>query len=105
MLPVAIALFKTGLRPDTVAVMGWFGPRGLASVVFTLIAFAAFNESGRPVDTLVSTAVWTILLSVLLHGLSAVPLSKWYGARLATAGSAHAELAETAELHARHTIW
>jgi NhaP-type Na+/H+ or K+/H+ antiporter len=105
MLPVAIALLRTGLRPDTVALMGWFGPRGLASVVFTLIAFAAFNESGRPVDTLVSTAVWSILLSVLLHGLSAVPLSKWYGARLATASNAHVELAETTAMHARHTIW
>lgn len=105
MLPVAIAMFRTGLRPDSIAIMGWFGPRGLASVVFTLMAFAAFNESGRPVDTLASTAVWTILLSVLLHGLSAVPLAKWYGARLATASSAHVELAETAETHARHAIW
>ena len=105
MLPVALAMLRTGLRPDTVALMGWFGPRGLASVVFTLMAFIAFNESGRPVDTLVSTAVWTILLSVFLHGLSAVPLSKWYGVRLARASSAHVELAETTEMHTRHEIW
>ena len=38
MLPVAIALIGTGLNPPTVAFMGWFGPRGLASIIFALIA-------------------------------------------------------------------
>jgi hypothetical protein len=62
--------------------MGWFGPRGLASVVFTLMAVERFTEVSRPADTLVATATWTILLSVVAHGLSAMPLSAWYARRL-----------------------
>ena len=48
MLPVALAMTRTGLRRDTVALMGWFGPRGLASVVFTLLALEQFQEVSRP---------------------------------------------------------
>jgi len=82
MIPVAIAALGSKFRSDTLLVMGWFGPRGLASVVFTLIAMESFHEAGRQVDLLVGMAVWTILLSVFLHGLSAVPLANWYANRL-----------------------
>ena len=75
MVPVALALRGVGLRRDTVSLMGWFGPRRLASVVFTLMALERFQEASRPVDTLIAAATWTILLSVLAHGLSAMPLS------------------------------
>jgi NhaP-type Na+/H+ or K+/H+ antiporter len=85
MVPVAIALAGTHLRPATVAFMGWFGPRGLASVVFTLIALEDLEHSGGGA-LLVQTASWTILLSVLLHGLSASPLAARYGAFIAKAG-------------------
>ena len=47
MVPVAVALVGTGLRPSSVAFMGWFGPRGLASVVFTLIAFESLQHAGN----------------------------------------------------------
>ena len=67
MVPVAIALVGTRLRPVTVAFMGWFGPRGLASVVFTLIALNDLEHSGAG-NHLVQTATWTILLSVLRAG-------------------------------------
>ncbi len=73
MLPVAIALVGSHLRPDTVAFIGWFGPRGLASVVFTLIAVESLNGAGVGPDTLTEVAVWTILFSVVAHGLSAGP--------------------------------
>ena len=46
MVPVAIALIGTHLRPATVAFMGWFGPRGLASVVFTLLALEEIEHGG-----------------------------------------------------------
>jgi sodium/hydrogen antiporter len=85
MVPVAIVLFGTHLRPSTVAFMGWFGPRGLASVVFTLIALKDLEHSGGGA-LLVETATWTILLSVVLHGISATPLAARYGASLAHAG-------------------
>ena len=73
MLPVAAALAGVGLRRDTVAFMGWFGPRGLASVVFTLIAFEDLHGAGPIADAIVEIATWTILLSVVAHGLSAGP--------------------------------
>jgi NhaP-type Na+/H+ or K+/H+ antiporter len=104
MAPVALALRGAGLRRDTVALMGWFGPRGLASVVFTLIALESFQEASRPVDTLLAAATWTILLSVLLHGLSATPLSGWYARRLAAAKGPLAESEEMPELPQRRGV-
>ncbi|MGH3301152.1 MAG: cation:proton antiporter [Streptosporangiaceae bacterium] len=85
MVPVAIALLGTKLRPVTVAFMGWFGPRGLTSVVFTIIALEDFEHSHSG-DTLVEAATWTILLSVVLHGISASPLAARYGALITKAG-------------------
>jgi len=84
MVPVAIALLGTQLRPATVAFMGWFGPRGLASVVFTLLALEEIERSGGAM--LLETVTWTILLSVVLHGISASPLAARYGASIAKAG-------------------
>jgi NhaP-type Na+/H+ or K+/H+ antiporter len=91
MLPIALALLGTGLRLDTVALMGWFGPRGLASVVFTLLAYTELKGAGRPIDVLMTVATWTILLSVLAHGLSAQPLSVWYAHRSKMASEQSAE--------------
>ena len=65
--------------------MGWFGPRGLASVVFTLLALEEIEHAGQG-SLLVQTITWTILLSVVLHGMSAPPLAKRYGAALGKAG-------------------
>jgi len=104
MLPVALAMRGAGLRTDTVALMGWFGPRGLASVVFTLLALITFREAGRPIDLLVSVATWTILLSVLTHGLSAKPLSAWYARRLARVGGRCPEMLELPELRERLNV-
>lgn len=104
MLPVTLAMTKSGLRRDTVAIMGWFGPRGLASVVFTLMALESFHAADRPADMLVAAATWTILLSVLAHGLSAMPLSGWYANRLAAAKEPPMELAEMPELRQRRRV-
>jgi NhaP-type Na+/H+ or K+/H+ antiporter len=101
MIPVAISLIGTRLRGDTVLMMGWFGPRGLASVVFTLIAYESFHEAARPFDTLAAVAAWTILLSVVLHGISAVPLANWYARRLETADPSAPEMVELPELGIR----
>lgn len=80
-VPVALALAGSGARWQTVAFMGWFGPRGLASVVFGLLAL----EAGVPdADVLLATVVVTVGLSVFLHGLTATPLvgayHRWYAA-------------------------
>jgi sodium/hydrogen antiporter len=87
MVPVAVALTRAHLRPATTAFIGWFGPRGLASVVFTLIALEEFEHSSDG-KLLVEAATWTILLSVVLHGISAAPLAARYGALMAKAGDA-----------------
>ena len=79
MAPVALALLGTGLRPQTVAFVGWFGPRGLASVVFTLLAAEGLDLDDDLVRV-ISAICLTVLLSVLAHGLSADPLSRRYGA-------------------------
>jgi NhaP-type Na+/H+ or K+/H+ antiporter len=98
MAAVAIALLGVRMRMDTVLMMGWLGPRGLASVVFTLIAFEALHQESAQTATLLAAAGWAILLSVLLHGLSAVPLANWYARRLETASPDAPELKEVADL-------
>jgi sodium/hydrogen antiporter len=89
---------RSGLRPDTVLLMGWLGPRGLASVIFTLIAVEALRESAREVSTLAAMAGWAITLSVLLHALTAVPLARWYASRLQSAAPNAPELLSSPEL-------
>jgi len=101
MAPVALAMLGAGLRADSVAIMGWFGPRGLASVVFTLLALEDFKSAGHPADTLILAATWTILLSVMLHGLTASPLSAWYSRRLEAAQPPPSELAGVSDLRRR----
>ena len=83
MVPVSLSLAGVGFRRDTIAFLGWFGPRGLASVVFTLMAVEELRGAGLPSDPLVEVVTWTILLSVVAHGLSAGPLADAYGERMA----------------------
>ena len=85
MVPVAVSLLGSGLRPDSVAFIGWFGPRGLASVVFALLAHDALASAGLPVSPMQLAVTWTVLLSVVLHGLSARPLAQKYGRRIRSA--------------------
>jgi NhaP-type Na+/H+ or K+/H+ antiporter len=104
MLPVALASIGTHLRADTIGVMGWFGPRGLASVVFTLLALDQLHRAGHPIDLVVAVATWTIAASVLTHGLSAQPVSAWYARRLRAAEGETVELVDVPEVPERHTI-
>jgi sodium/hydrogen antiporter len=76
MVPVAISLIGTGARRPTLAFLGWFGPRGLASIVFAILVL---EEGGLPHDELIlTTTYFTIGLSVLAHGLTAAPLANRY---------------------------
>jgi NhaP-type Na+/H+ or K+/H+ antiporter len=75
MLPVALALWGTSARMPTVLLMGWLGPRGLASIVFAVIVEDAHLAH---TSTIIATTYLTIGLSVLLHGLSAAPLVERY---------------------------
>jgi sodium/hydrogen antiporter len=76
MLPVAIAMSATGARPPTLGFLGWFGPRGLASIVFAVIVV---EESSLPHEHLIVLAIYmTVGLSVLAHGLTASTLAGRY---------------------------
>ena len=78
MVPVALAFLGTRARAQTVAFMGWFGPRGLASIVFTVIVL---DEADLPGMTTITLAVvFTIVLSVYAHGLTSRPLTARYAA-------------------------
>ena len=79
MLPVAISLIGTGMRARSVAFIGWFGPRGMASVVFALLAVEDL-EVDDSLRTAIATLAMTVLLSVILHGLTADVLAGRYGA-------------------------
>jgi len=71
MLPVFLVLSGLNFRSDEKLFIGWFGPRGLASIVFAVIVL---NEHLPGGDTISITVVCTIILSVIAHGLSANPL-------------------------------
>ena len=87
MVPVAISLLGVGFRRETLAFMGWFGPRGLASVVFTLVAIETLHHhAGTVSEVLIEVATWTILISVFAHGFTARPLARVYGQRVGDAG-------------------
>jgi NhaP-type Na+/H+ or K+/H+ antiporter len=80
MVPVAVALAGARLGRPTVALVGWFGPRGLASVVFALLAL---EELGSAADGAVAVITVTVLLSVVAHGATADPLATRYARLLA----------------------
>lgn len=91
MVPVGLSLVGTGLDRATVALIGWFGPRGLASVVFGLIAFDSLDRADA--ETVIAAVAVTVTMSVAAHGLSASPLAQRYAgharrARLGTPGDA-----------------
>ena len=71
MIPVLLSLKGMKLRTDEKLFISWFGPRGLASIVFAIIVLNKHLPGGT---TIVLTVVCTIILSILGHGLSAHPL-------------------------------
>ena len=100
MLPVAVALLGTHLRRPTVLFIGWFGPRGLASIVLALLALGDGRAPG--LDPLViAVASMTVLLSVAAHGLSAGTLVRRYGRYASTLDPAAPDLGEAPHLDSR----
>ncbi len=83
MVPVALAFVGLRARRPTVAFVGWFGPRGLASIVFAIIVLE--GSALEHVNLVVTTVSLTVGLSVYAHGLTALPLSdayvRWFAAR------------------------
>jgi len=82
LLPVALSLVGTKLQPASVLFVGWFGPRGLASIILGL--FYLENQTRLGVNsTIVLAMIATVLLSVLAHGLSANPAIRLYAGQVA----------------------
>lgn len=76
--PVSIALVRTGITAMTSVFLGWFGPRGLASILFALLII---EESEVPHKQLILAAtIVTVVFSILLHGISAAVAARRYGA-------------------------
>ena len=98
-LALGLSLLGTRLRWQSAAFVGWFGPRGLVTIIFVLLALESLEpvEIGRQV---IATAALTVLLSVLAHGLTAEPLASRYGA-WATRVQPEVELANAAEPQVR----
>ncbi|ELV7508733.1 cation:proton antiporter [Aeromonas sp. s11] len=72
MVPVWLSLIGTGLKPELKLFIGWFGPRGLASIVFAVMVLQ--NEPALiGQHPIIATVLCTIILSVILHGLTANP--------------------------------
>jgi NhaP-type Na+/H+ or K+/H+ antiporter len=91
MAPVAVAAAGQGLDRGTVAFMGWFGPRGLASIILALVV--AEEEPDLPaLGAILATMTVTVLASVLLHGITAPPLVRIYARRLETLPATAPEL-------------
>jgi NhaP-type Na+/H+ or K+/H+ antiporter len=84
MVPIAMSLLGSGVRLPTQLFLGWFGPRGLASILFVLLIL---EESAVPHrDELLVITVITVALSALLHGITAAPLANAYGRLAASMG-------------------
>lgn len=104
MVPVALSLVGVRMHRPTTAFIGWFGPRGLASVVFLLQALATLKAAGVDTTMLGASAGWTILGSVVLHGASAAPVAAWYGRLAEKFAPGSPELEPTADVHIRQGL-
>jgi NhaP-type Na+/H+ or K+/H+ antiporter len=100
MLPVALALASSRLRPVSVAFVAWFGPRGLASIILALVVLE--EEPNLPaIPTVFAAMTATVLFSVFAHGLTARPLTRAYGRRMAGAGEEEPEMLPALDMPVR----
>lgn len=77
LVPVAISLLRTNVRKETVGFLGWFGPRGTASILYLFTVIEAEDVPGMEI-VYVATLI-TVLISVFAHGITAAPGARWYG--------------------------
>ena len=80
MLPVAASLIGLRLHLPTKLFLGWFGPRGLASLLFGMVVIGEFDLPHE--DKILTVSVLTVAISIVAHGISAVPGASWYASYL-----------------------
>jgi len=73
-IPIWLSLSGLKLSHYERFFLGWFGPRGLASILFALLVLESFPIPGA--EELTACVVLTVLISIVLHGLSAASLSR-----------------------------
>jgi len=76
MVPVALSLIGSRLHWYSVAFLGWFGPRGMASILYALLVIGTVGEEGY--EHFFSVILLTVTLSIVLHGISSVPMANYY---------------------------
>src|SRR5690606_2522439 len=88
LLSVALSMTRSRTRATTWLFVGWFGPRGLASIIYLML----LHEQGfvRLHGALFGVVITTVAVSILAHGITAAPLARGYGARMQRGGHAHA---------------
>ena len=99
MAGVLLALARSGMLVRTRVFVGWFGPRGLASILFALLVLD--EVGGEAGETIFVAATVTILASILAHGMSANPWTARLSAHLSLVGEGRPEMSESAEMRTR----
>ncbi len=92
MLGVAISVKGMKLRQDTILFLGWFGPRGVASVLYGLLVLEKEAVSGN--EIIFTVMIITVFCSVFAHGLTAFPGANWYGNQMANISEDMPEMTE-----------
>ncbi len=92
-IPIVLALVGSGVSLPTKLFLGWFGPRGLASILFVLLILEKSNVPHR--EELLAVTVITVALSALLHGITAAPLANAYGRMAAEMGDCEENIPTT----------
>ena len=105
MLPVALSLMGQRFQPLTILFIGWFGPRGLASIVFLVLGISGLEAAGVDAGPLPATVAWTVVLSVILHGLTSGPFAARYGTRMASLPADAPELEDATEPRPARQWW
>ncbi len=100
MVPVALAMIGTNLRARSIAFLGWFGPRGLASIILALVVVE--EEPELPgLDIVLAAMTLTVLASIVAHGVTARPFVRAYGRHTETMDDDAAEMEEVHEVRTR----
>jgi NhaP-type Na+/H+ or K+/H+ antiporter len=101
LVPVALSLAGSGVTARTALFLGWFGPRGLASIVFAVVVIE--QQAVPHAEEIFAVTIGTVILSVFAHGLTALPGAHWYARHAAglEAAEARPELQTVTELPVR----
>ena len=95
-LAIGLSLIGSHLQWQTIGLFGWFGPRGLATILFLVFVLEARLESE---SVLLVAVAWTVLLSVFAHGMTANPLTNWYSRSFDSMSDDHDEMPEAEPMH------